>query len=229
VDLDFGAHVAEAVREMSGRDGLEKTVDRAVQMCMESLPHCDMAGVSVIRDGAVETLAATDENLRDVDDLQFVLHEGPCFDALRREEVVTSLDLSDDERWPSWGPQLSARTGMRSSMSFRLFTTHRSLGVLNLYSGKPSAFGHEDVIEGHILAAMTAASVAASLKEAQLQQALESRTVIGQATGMLMERFGLDPEAAFSVIRRLSQTHNIKIHSVATEMVRTGRLPLNGA
>jgi transcriptional regulator with GAF, ATPase, and Fis domain len=228
MDLDFHTYVADAVREMSSRSSVGRTVERAVQMCIETVEHCDMAGASLISDGAIRTLAASDENLREIDELQYGLREGPCFDALRNEEVVTSFDLSNDVRWPSWGPQLSERTGMHSSMSFRLFTTKDSFGVLNMYSASISAFGHEEVLEGHVLAAMTAVSVAASIKEEQLQRALESRTVIGQATGMLMERFGINADAAFSVIRRMSQAHNIKIHTLASDMVETGSLPLDG-
>lgn len=226
MDLDFHSHVAEAVREMSERSGVGDTLERAVQMCVETIAHCDMAGVSVVTDRSIETLVASDEDLRSIDDLQFRIHEGPCLDALRVDDFVTSGDLAHDTRWPTWGPELAARTGMRSSMSFRLFNTRGSFGVLNMYASRTDAFDHEDVLEGHVLAAMTAASAAASIKEAQLEQAIASRTVIGQATGMVMERFGLDADAAFSVIRRLSQAHNVKIHTLAREMVATGQVPL---
>lgn len=67
--------------------------------------------------------------------------------------------------------------------------------------------------------------MASSKKEAQLTEALESRTLIGQATGILMERFGLDSDTAFGVLRRLSQTHNIKVVTLAADLVDHGRLP----
>jgi AmiR/NasT family two-component response regulator len=78
---------------------------------------------------------------------------------------------------------------------------------------------------GYVVAAHTAVAVANRREVQQLHEALESRTVIGQATGILMERFGLDSDAAFGVLRRLSQTHNIKIHSLAGDLVAHGQLP----
>lgn len=225
MDLEFHTRVAEAVRDMAADTSVGHTVERAVAMCVDALPHCDMAGASLVTHGRIDTLAASHEDLREVDALQFHLRQGPCFDALRTHQVVTSLDLAHDRRWPGWGPQLSTRTGMHSSMSFRLFTSAGSLGALNIYAGGVDAFGSEELLAGQVLAAMTAVSVAASAKESQLEQALDSRTVIAQATGMLMERFGLDSETAFSVIRRISQDHNLKVHALAEELVRTGALP----
>jgi transcriptional regulator with GAF, ATPase, and Fis domain len=225
VDIDFQQHVTEAVREMARQDGLTGTVDRAVQMCVDSIRHCDMAGASLIEGTTIRTLAASSESLVEVDELQYRLKEGPCYDAVQHDEVVTAGDLATDARWPRWGSQLTARTGLHASMSFRLFTTARVFGVLNLYSAQPYGFDADDVLDGHVVAAMVAAAVAASLKESQLTQALESRTVIGQATGILMERFGLDAETAFSVIRRVSQTHNVKISALAAGLVQGDPLP----
>jgi GAF domain-containing protein len=220
--------VADAIREMASSATLAETVERAVRMCVDLIDACDMAGVSVIDSTRVRTLAASSDQLRAIDDLQFELREGPCYDALRREEPVTTNDLATDERWPHWGSLVSERTGVHASMSYRLFTSRDALGSLNMYSALPAAFGHQDAVQGYVLAAHAAAAIAASRKEAQLTQALESRTLIGQATGILMERFSLDPEAAFGVLRRISQTNNIKVATLAGDLVAHGRLPGNG-
>jgi GAF domain-containing protein len=225
VDSEFAHDVSDAVRDLASGDDIETTVEGAVRVCVEIVEHCDMAGVSVIEKSGIRTLSASSETLREVDEIQYRLREGPCFDALRHDETVTANDLSSDPRWPRWGARLAERTGLHSSMSFRLFTASGAFGVLNMYSKRPYGFDAGDVLDGHVVAAMVAVAVAASLKEEQLLHGLHTRTVIGQATGILMERFGLDAEAAFAVMRRLSQTHNVKISALAADLVEHGRLP----
>jgi GAF domain-containing protein len=224
LDRDFNSSVERAARDLADEHTVEETLDRVIALCVEVIAPCELAGVSIVEDDRVRTLAASDELLRRIDDLQFELKEGPCYDAIRQHDVISSNDLATDDRWPTWGPLVSDKTGVHSSLSFRLFTTHRSLGALNLYSEVPASFGHEDVLEGHVVAAQAAVAVAATLKEAQLRRAVETRTVIGQATGILMERFGLDPDAAFGVMRRLSQTRNVKLYALARDLVETGHL-----
>lgn len=209
-DLErFDRTVANAVREMAEEPTIAATVERAVEMVTESMQACDMAGISVIEDGKIRTVAATTEVLRQVDQWQFELHEGPCYDALREHEVVTANDLATDERWPVYGPRLAEEAGIRASVSYRLFTTGDSLGALNIYATEPDRFGHEDVAEGQALAAHVAAAVASALKEHQLHVALGTRTTIGQTTGILIERYGLTPQAAFGVLRRISQVRSL--------------------
>lgn len=145
--------VAAGARDMAEHSTVPTTLERAVEMCRQVLTPCDMAGVSVAVKDRVHTLVATSERLRAVDDLQFQLKEGPCFDSLWREEAVTSNDLATDERWPHWGPLVSDHTGVHASLSYRLFTTDRTLGALNVYSQRPRAFGHDDVARGYVIAA----------------------------------------------------------------------------
>jgi transcriptional regulator with GAF, ATPase, and Fis domain len=224
MDVDFNRALADAVREMADERSMATTLDRVVQTCVEAIEHCDMAGVSILEHGEIRTVAASDETLRLIDQLQFELGEGPCVDALRTEESIVSNDLDQDERWTTWGPALVSRVGMRSVLSFRLATRRDTFGALNLYAADAGAFDHEDVFEGEVLAAHTSVVLATSLKEEQLLRALESRTVIGQATGRLIERFGLDADQAFAVMRRVSQDQNIKLHALAQHLVETGVL-----
>jgi transcriptional regulator with GAF, ATPase, and Fis domain len=224
MDFDFNRVLAEAVHEMAEEQSIATTLERIVQTCVEAVEHCDMAGVSILEHGEISTMAASDDTLRVIDHLQFELGEGPCFDALTNEDTVTSNDLAHDERWPTWGSTMVSRVGMRSVLSFRLATRRDAIGALNLYAAEASAFDHEDMFEGQVLAAHTSVVLAANLKEEQLHRALESRTVIGQATGRLIERFGLDADQAFAVMRRVSQDHNIKIYVLAQHLVETGVL-----
>jgi hypothetical protein len=215
----------EGARVTAARSELDATLERTVQMCVDVIDHCEMAGVSVAKSGRVRTLAASSDLLRIIDDLQFQLLEGPCFDALTGAKVITANDLATDERWPRWGALVSERTGARASMSFRLFTKRDVLGALNVYSTKPGGFGQYDAAQGYVVAAHASVAIANDRKVEQLTHALESRTVIGQATGILMERCGLDPDAAFGLLRRISQTRNIKLAALAADLVAHGRLP----
>jgi GAF domain-containing protein len=211
--------------QVVARSPLAETLDRAFQTCVEVVDHCDMAAISVAKSGRVRTLAASNELLRIIDDLQFQLGEGACFDALTGQDAVTANDLATDPRWPRWGTLVSERTGLHSTLSFRLALKDAALGTLNLYSETPASFVHQDAVLGYVVAAHTAVAIANTQQVEQLTEALAGRTVIGQATGMLMERFGLDPEAAFGVLRRISQAHNIKIATLAVDLVEHGRLP----
>jgi GAF domain-containing protein len=222
---EFNRQLAEAAREMAEEEGTQQTLDRAVQMATDLIGPCDLAGVSLVRPGGIETPAASHEALRRLDELQYELEEGPCRDALRQTDVVAVSDLAHDERWPHWGPHISREVGVRSSMSFRLFTTGDDMGVLNLYATRVDAFNHDDLLDGLILAAHAAAALASTLQEEHLYRALETRRTIGEAIGMVRERFGLTGEQAFAVLRRMSSHHNIKLHQVAEQLVETGRLP----
>ena len=158
--------------------------------------------------------------------LQHERDEGPCLDALRQDHTVLSNDLSQDDRWPRWGPQVVERLGLRSSVSYRLFSTEGNLGALNLYAKKASAFSAEDIHDGLALAAHVGVALAAAQEVEQLEKALGGRTVIGQATGILMERFDLDPDRAFSVLSRMSQQKNVKLRELAEQIVTSRTVPI---
>jgi transcriptional regulator with GAF, ATPase, and Fis domain len=224
MDNDFNRLLASAVRDLDGEPAIATTLERAVAMCTEAIEHCDLAGVTISTARDVRTIAASDDLLHTLDALQLELSEGPSCGELRVEDLVTANDLQHDLRWPAWGPEAVAAAGVCSLLGFRLFATTEALGALTLYARMPAAFTHEDVLEGQTLAAHVSVALAATVKEAQLHRALESRTVIGQATGILIERFGLDADRAFAVMRRVSQNHNIKLHAIAEHLVRTGVL-----
>ena len=114
---------------------------------------------------------------------------------------------------------------MGSIVSYRLFTTKDTLGALNLYSRKTNAFDTDDIYNGQALAAHVAVALSASQHVEQLELAISTRTVIGRAEGILMERFDLSADKAFAVLRRVSQRRNVKLNQVAAELVRTRETP----
>ena len=222
----FERQLADAVRELDAQEDPPHTLETIVAITPEFFEGCDYVGVSLVEHGRVHTPAATNEKLRELDESQYDLGQGPCRDAIRNHPTVLVHDLATDSRWPEWGRAMVAELGIRSSLSFRLFTRrHDSWGALNVYATKPNAFSEEDVLHGQTIAAMCAVVLARSIQDEQLATALESRTVIGQALGMVMERYGLDEDSAFNVLRRIASQDNLKLRDLAAQIVADRRLP----
>lgn len=216
--------LADAARSMQGVS-TQQTLDRVVSVATELIEACDLVGISVVHPDGIDTPAASGEALRRVDELQFQLKEGPCYDALRTHTTVCSPDLAADGRWPRWGPLVASETGMVSIVSYRLFTTGDTLGAMNLYARKADAFDADDIYDGEALAAHVAVALAGSENVEHLERAITNRTVIGRAEGILMERFDIPPAQAFAVLRRVSQRRNVRLNRVAEDLVRTRQTP----
>lgn len=216
-------HFVEVARAMRAESGVSQTLDRAVKGATDIITHCDHAGISLVRFGRpVETPAASDDVARRGDELQYELDDGPCLQSIRQQETVQSDDLLLDDRWPRWSASAVDELGIRSMLCFQLFVTHDSLGALNLYSHRPNAFDSGDRAVGLALAAHVAVALSAATAEEGLESALVNRAVIGQAQGMLMQRYGLNGEQAFSVLTRSSQQSNRRVYVIAGELVKNG-------
>lgn len=101
------------------------TMDRAVIVALDIVFHAQESGISLVHKKAqtADTPAATSDTVRHIDDLQYQHGQGPCLDAIFEQEVVSSPDIGNDDRWPSWGQQVVEETGVHSMMCFRLFTS----------------------------------------------------------------------------------------------------------
>ena len=117
---------------------------------------------------------------------------------------------------------------MLSSLSLQLFVEGDNLGALNLYARQPHAFGEESEDVGLLLAAHAAVAVAGARAEEHLRRAVDSRDLIGQAKGILMERYKITADQAFQVLARVSQQTNRRLADVADELTQTGSVPGTG-
>lgn len=226
MDITFERRLADAVRELHAQPDTPHTLERLVAIAPEFFTSCDHVGVSLVENEQISTPVASDERLRELDETQYDLGQGPCRQAILDHETVVVDDLDTDPRWPSWGRAMVDELGIRSSLSFRLFTRpDRTWGALNVYSRTPGAFTHEELEHGRTIAAMATVALARSINDEQLAAAIETRTVIGQAIGMVMERYGLDEDRAFSVLRRISSQENVKLREIARQLVVTRDLP----
>lgn len=221
----FSDRISEAVRDLYDRGAGADTLEGLVELARDSVTAAEHAGLSMREAGGkVVTVAATSELVVRADAWQYELGEGPCLDAVQEQEIVLSTDLREDSRWPRWAAEV-AGLGVRSLLSLQLFTGERTLGALNLYGTHPQAFGQDSLVEGAAVAAHVSVVLAATRREENLQLALASRTTIGRAEGILMERFGIDATAAFSVLQRISQDRNVRLLRVAEQLVETRLTP----
>ena len=219
---------AEIARLLDAEPGVENTVERIALLAREMV-SCDYAGVTLLHaHGRLETAVATHEAVEKCDALQYEYGEGPCLQAIWSQDTFIVDDLTRDSRWPRWGPE-AARLGLRSILAVRLFSHGETHGALNLYGSAPRQFDDDDVALAHIFATHASIAFATAREQEDLRRAIDSRHLIGQAQGILMERFDIDADRAFDVLRRYSQDRNIKLRLIAEQIVAGRRLLGPGA
>jgi GAF domain-containing protein len=156
-----------------------------------------------------------------IDQICEELGEGPALDCAATNQTVRVDDLSADPRWPRFAQVVIAETPVRSTLCFQLYTHVQSWGALSLYSYHPRGFHAAAEELGLILATHTALTLEAMQRSRQFRSALGSRDIIGQAKGILMERYEISPGAAFALLTRLSQESNKPVVVIAKELVET--------
>lgn len=201
----------------------EETLQRIVNSAV--LVGCESAGVLVTRKGnKLEAITATDPIAEKADKLQVEWHEGPGIAAVSDARTTLVSDTAADVRWPRWAAG-TRDLHLGSVLAVRLWTSQSTLGALNLYARSPNWFDPDALPVAEVLGRHASIALASARQEDSLQQAIEARTLIGQAQGILMERFDLDEQSAFKVLRRHSQNTNLKLNEVARILVNSRTLP----
>ncbi len=199
---------------------LERTLSAITAAAVGVVPGTSWAGITLVTARRrLESRAATADVATKLDALQQELGEGPCLHSAWEHETVQVNDLAADERWPAFAAG-AVRLGVRSMLSFQLYTYEENLGALNLHSAQSHAFGTDSYDAGITLAAHAAVVLSGARREDQFRSALASRDVIGQAKGMLMERFGIDAVQAFALLTRMSQDTNTPLVEVARSVAQ---------
>jgi GAF domain-containing protein len=217
---DLAEALAAAARRMGGERTVDETLSTIAHTARRSIPGFDHVGISTIdRGGVVTTRAATDDLVTRLDDLQYGLEEGPCLQALRTDPVVVVPDLRHEQRWPRYVAR-AARAGLKAQLAVQLFLDDEgTLGGLNLYSTSSAEIHPDAEAVADLFASHAAIALGHARKVSHLNQALTSRKVIGQALGILMERYGLTDERAFEFLVRASSHGNVKLRDVAQDLV----------
>jgi GAF domain-containing protein len=226
-DADPADTFARLAVELHDAPGVEETVEAVVNFALQAL-NCNYAGLALYTRGSKpEVAAVTDPVVADVYQLQLSSGVGPLVTTLRERTTVLIRDTTTDQRWPEWAAKV-AGLGVRSVLDVPLVTGDgavSTVGVLGLYSAEPDAFSADDEAIAHILARHASVAVASARQSATMAQAIDARKLVGQAMGILMERFDVDGDRAFAILKRYSQDTNTKLRDVAQQLIETRRLP----
>lgn len=193
------------------------------------VPGCDHASLLVREGDRYVTVGASDRLAQHVDELERRSGDGPCIDAIEEETPQIDPDLTSPSLWPKLAKVLVAETPVRGAMGFRLLVDKRKAAALNLFSDTPNLFDAEAAGRAAVLASFASVAINAVAKgedASSLRRGLMSNREIGKAVGMLMLLHDMSEDQAFELLRRHSQSLNIKLADVARVVIeRRGQLP----
>lgn len=225
VDARLLAQFEVLTRTLLGVTTVAEALEQVVDAVDVVVPGADLVSVTLRDpDKGFHTPIQTDPVASALDQVQYRTSQGPCLDSARESgpSYTVSDDLSVETRWPQFAAA-AAGHGYRSILSLELHPANGGpSGALNIYSRRTSGFTAADrhaafLLAGHASLALahTRATELADLEQVRMSRAIDSRDVIGQAKGILMNRQGISAEEAFDLLRRTSQDLNVKLVEVA--------------
>jgi ANTAR domain/GAF domain/PAS fold len=219
---------ADLGKELSAADGADAMLARVVELACRWVPGAEQASVCQLpRDrGKLRTLAATDDRARACDKLQRDTEQGPAVDATVEHTRIHVDDLAQERQWRLLTAQ-ARDLGIRSILACELPLTRGGAATLNLYSSQPSAFSAMAELIAPVFASRASTALANTDQVANLRAAIDSRKLIGQAVGILMERHRLTEDEAFQRLISASQTQHIKLRDLAARITESGEEPDN--
>src|ERR1700742_2888460 len=218
---DLAMRMAELARMIAAPRTLEQILNDVTTTAVELIPGADVSGILLVKKGGdFESLADPAGLAAELDKLQHDFGEGPCAEAALQETVVRSDDLRTESRSPKYAPA-AVKLGVLSGLSFKLYTADRTAGALNLFSSRANVWDTDAGTTGAVLAAHGAAAILARRHGEQMQAALSTRDRIGQAKGIIMERYSVDDVRAFEMLRAISQESQTKLAAVAHRVIET--------
>jgi GAF domain-containing protein len=223
---ELAVALRRAARDLTAKRSirdLDRTLDEIVAAAVATVAGADAGGISMTEGGEITSRNPTSGSVTKLDRLQGDLREGPCITAIDEPPedgtvVVRDLAGADGARWPRFAPH-AVDAGYRSIVSCELNAGGRTRAALNLYATQPDAFDRDALLTATLFAAQAAMLLYGSEQAQYLQRAVDSRDLIGQAKGILVERFGVDGDAAFAMLVRSSQDTNMKLVDVARWLV----------
>ncbi|MGH3623193.1 MAG: GAF and ANTAR domain-containing protein [Sciscionella sp.] len=218
---------AELTRALLDAPTVADVLEQVVWAALRVVPGADLVSITLRSpDGAFHTPVETEPVAAELDQLQYDTGEGPCVEAARASgpACVSSDNFATEPAWPRFGPAAAER-GFIAVLSTALLPDARLpwlSGALNIYARQPDTLRAEGrdfalLLATHASLALagTQAVTQAELQEVQLRKAIDSRDVIGQAKGILMQRRGITAAEAFDLLRGVSQELNIKLAKLA--------------
>jgi GAF domain-containing protein len=221
----LAGQLGSLARSLQHEKDPERILATMVRGAITLIPGVEDGSISVVHDRRnIGSRAPSSALAEQVDALQGETGQGPCLDAMFMHQTVHVPDMATEKRWPQFAYR-AAEAGAGSMLCFQLWVEGDNLGALNLYAGRAGAFTRESVHVGLLVAAHAAVAFAEAMKVEQLGEALATRDLIGQAKGILIERYTIDGDQAFAILERSSSTTNMKLRDVAEHLVLTGDIP----
>ncbi len=221
----LAGQLGHLARSLQGREDTNSLLDDVVAAAVALIPGVDDGSISMVVDRErIISRNPSGELPRVVDALQAETGEGPCLDAVYTEQTVRVPDMAHEKRWPRFAARAAA-AGAASMLTFQLYVEGDNLGALNLYARTPFAFDEESEHVGLLFATHAAVALAGVQRRGDLERGMETRDLIGQAKGILMERYRISGQRAFVLLSQASQQSQLKLRDVAEELSRTGQLP----
>ena len=224
--LDSLPVFARLAAELHQQPGEATASQAIVTRLREVVPEARQVSLAVRESRGLRTLASSDRLANEADALQYALGEGPAVEVVDPGGWLRVGDVDSDARWQGWAPRAAA-LGVRSLLAVALVEGEETLGALTAYGTDPGGFSDRDTVEHALAYAAHAATALACIRRAAtLETAVSSRHVIGMAQGIAMERYGIDAQQSFELLRRLSSTTNVKLRDVAAQIVETRTIPV---
>jgi hypothetical protein len=181
--------------------------------------------LSTTFDGRPVTVATSDRNAWQADQVEFDASDGPCFELLQTRKPPEQVDLATERRWPAWSG-VAGLLGFRSAAAVGLELDSGDRMVLNGYSTTDALLSEEALDRSQQFMEELGYTIPVAIRlnkwaadVAHLQEALVSRSTIDQALGVLMAQNRCSRDEAFGLLRRASQNRNVKLRSVAVAII----------
>ncbi|MGJ0118664.1 GAF and ANTAR domain-containing protein [Williamsia sp. MIQD14] len=213
------AKLARTLHEQDDPAGEDALLRSITDSAVELVPGTEYCGITLVEKGELTSVAPTDDIAARVDAIQHEQGEGPCLDAAWANQIVRVDDYDTEGRWPTFVDAVRSQTPVRSTLSFQLYRGDATMGALNLYAHNANAFTDESEEVGLAVATHASLALFAARRDEQFASALASRDTIGQAKGIVMERFDVDAVQAWELMRKLSQDANIKVAELARKLI----------
>lgn len=216
--------LAEMITLLLSVENFEEALQHLTEMAVAVIPDGPSCGITLLKDGRASTAVYAGAVPRQIHDDQYRLGEGPCLEAARTGQVVIVQDLAAETRWKEF-PAMALAAGVHGVYAHPL-RIDGGLGALNLYAHEPNLFPppvQRVAVQFVEPAAVLLQGVLKRLSQdqaiAQLEEAIASRTIIGEATGIMMAQRGCGREEALNVLIKISNDRNIKLREVARVLV----------
>ncbi|MFC3300856.1 GAF and ANTAR domain-containing protein [Arthrobacter agilis] len=188
-------------------------------------PQDTLCGITLLRNKHASTVASSNERARVLDELQAAFAEGPCITACEEQRTVHVADARQDERWGRYLAR-AAEHGVGSILAVPFALQSGARAALNVYSAEPGGFTPEDISAAEAFVAQTSQALMLSVRLTQrsdsvsdLRSAMESRTAIDIAIGIIMAQNRCTQAEAFTILKSVSSSRNTKVRDIAASVV----------